>query len=178
MWHPCPVIHPCSLTIFKHRWGCVHKSQAFSSCYRDCGELSLTRIDLCYSIIHAHHFSSNQRRVHNRGCLWNASLLLSRNRDPRGSLVLLLCLRWEYWWDLAASNPPRHKHFFHRALPNKTVINKTPALLPFQHPKAKQDAEAAETLPRCLSWRARDWLYGMIPLLPLMLRTRSIQVWT
>lgn len=81
-----------------------------------------------------------------------------RDCDPHGSLVLLLCPCWEYWWALAASSPQRHKHFFHWLIWNKTVINKTPASLPFPHPKAKQDAEAAETLPRCVSWSVRDWL--------------------
>lgn len=55
----------------------------------------------------------------------------------------------------AGAKPQGHKHFFHRVLPNKTVINKTPALLPFQHPKTEQDAKAAETLPRCLSWKCK-----------------------
>lgn len=58
----------------------------------------------------------------------------------------------------AGAKPQRHKHFFHRVLPNKTAINKTPALLPFQHPKAEQDAKAAETLPRCLSWKCKGLL--------------------
>lgn len=37
-----------------------------------------------------------------------------------------------------------HKQFFLLALPNKAVINKVPALPPFQDARVKQDAQAAE----------------------------------
>lgn len=174
-----PRIHLCG--ILAHWFTPVHwsvfentqlgsKSLVLVSYCGDSGTLPLVGMCLCYSTRCAYHLLSDR----------SVYLLLSQphvlvkyksdeqDHDPHGSFGVAFMFCWKYWWDLAVTKPPRHKHFFYWALPNKTVINKTPALLLFQHPKAKQDAEAAETLPRCLSWSVRDWPHGKIVLLLIL----------
>lgn len=95
---------------------------------------------------------------HSPRCLGNIDLLWTRSWSPR--LIGVTFMFSHRVMMNSGTDRPRHKHFFYGALLNKAVLNKTPAFLPFQHLKPKQDAEAAETLTRCLSWWVRDGLYG------------------
>lgn len=106
--------------------------------------LRLSTASVCYAVRRARHLASNQRVHH----LPSEALIAAR-----WCRFHVSC--WQHQWHLQHPNH-RHKHFSPVGSTKQTVINKFPALLPPQDPKAEQDARAAETLPRCVSWRARE----------------------
>ena len=105
------------------------KSQASVSCCRDWGAVPSVGVHPCFSIRHAHRLLSNQSGVLFVFTLQQPYVMhVFVEHDPGDPSVLLLCIcPSTYWWEVAASKPPRHKHFLNRALPNKPVINKSSA---------------------------------------------------
>lgn len=93
VWHPCPLIHPCSLTLLRNTDDYAPHIQAVNP-RLNAQVIAIVRIDLCYGIRHAHRLSSNE----------SVYLMLSHmlmKCKPLLSAVMIPVAHWCYFYVLA-----------------------------------------------------------------------------